>query len=230
MRLARLVHLGSRSHVGRDDGHACAQPLVPGMRSALHRLGAGVVVDEDGREVMRGGDPHAVEMRQRAVPMPEQAEHRQHAIDGADERLRGLKAAARLDLPKRQEIEQEIHEHARVAAGMAAVREDLTIELADEVSGRPTEKTAEALAAQARIAERDGSNEPSVGRRSGMHVAVEVADHAPKSAHQAAIELSIGTVEEERGLGKESEKTTSGDWSLPGNPGRVAPLGDVFRD
>ena len=59
------------------------QALVAGMRRVMDRLAAHVVVGEQRREVVGGGDAHAVEMRQGAVAMPEEAHHRQHPVDGA---------------------------------------------------------------------------------------------------------------------------------------------------
>ena len=103
-----------------------------------------------------GGDPHAVEMRQRAVAVAEQPHHRQHPVDGVQQGLGRVDLAAGEHLAQRQQIEQQVHQHARIAAGMPAIGEDLAIQFAGEKPGRAAQRLLEPLAAKARIAERDG--------------------------------------------------------------------------
>ena len=68
---------------------------------------------------------HAVEMREGAVAVAEEAHHRHHAVDGVVE-LRRRRDVARLEgLPQRQEIEQQLDQRAGIAADVAAVGQDL---------------------------------------------------------------------------------------------------------
>ena len=85
------------------------------------------------------GHAHAVEMGERAVAVAEQAHHGQHAVDGAQQRLGGVDLAAGEHLAKRQEVEQQFHHEARVAAGMAAIGQDLPVELAGQQPACPAQ-------------------------------------------------------------------------------------------
>ena len=101
----------------------------------MDRLAAHVVVHEQRGELVRRGYAHAVEMREGAVSVAEQAQHpRQHAVYGPVERLRGIDFPAREHLAQGQEVEEEIDEQARIAARVAA-QEDLAVELAGEEPG-----------------------------------------------------------------------------------------------
>ena len=55
---------------------ACLDPLVAGMRRTRERCAARVVVSQDGGDQVRLGRTHAVEMREVAVAVPEEAQHR----------------------------------------------------------------------------------------------------------------------------------------------------------
>ena len=89
------------------------QALVAGMRRVLDRLAAHVVVGQQRREMVGGRHAHAVEMRQGAVAMAEQAHHRQHAVDRVQQRLRRVDLAAGEHLAQRQEIEQQFDQQPR---------------------------------------------------------------------------------------------------------------------
>ena len=64
-------------------------------------------------------------MREGAVALAEEAQHRHHPVDGRDENARGLAAARGEGLAERQEVNQHVEDGAGVAADMAAIREDL---------------------------------------------------------------------------------------------------------
>src|SRR5215212_1910110 len=108
--------------------------------------------------------------------MPEEAQHRQHTVDGAGESLRRFESAACIHLTKRQEVEQEVDEDAGIAAGVAAVRKNLTSEFASKMARRLAQEPLEAVAAKPRVAERRRGEQALVRNRSRSHALIEVAD------------------------------------------------------
>ena len=98
----RLRREGLRRHrPDVDDHHARSgfHPLVAGIRRVAQGLSPRVVIGQDGGDQFRRGQAHAVEQRHRAVAMAKQAQHRHHAIDGVEDRLRHLDAARGIGLP-----------------------------------------------------------------------------------------------------------------------------------
>ena len=132
----RLMDRRAGPDVGDEQRLAGLEPLVARMGRVVDRLAAHVVVGEQRRELVGRGYAHAVEMREGAVAVAEQAQHRQHAVDGVESASGRIDLAAREHLAQGQEIEEELDEQARIAARMAAVREDLAVELAGEEPGR----------------------------------------------------------------------------------------------
>ncbi len=108
------------------------EALIAGVRRVSERCAARVVVGEDGGDQIRRGRAHAVEVREVAVAVPEEAQHRHHAVDGVVERGRRRDVARGERLSQRQEIEQQFDQRAGIAADVAAVGQDLAVEL-----GRP---------------------------------------------------------------------------------------------
>ena len=68
-------------------------------------------------------------MREVAVAVPEEAQHRHHAVDRVVERGGGGDVARREGLAQRQQIEQQLDQRAGIAADVAAVGQDLAVEL-----------------------------------------------------------------------------------------------------
>ena len=197
---------GGSAHIGDQQRAPGLHALVAGMRRVVDRLAAHVVVGEERRQMVGGRDAHAVEMRQGAVPMAEQAHHRQHAVDGVEQRLRRVDLAAGEHLAQGQKIEQQIDQDARIAAGMAAIGEDLAVEFAGEKPGRAPQRAVEALAAQARIAERDRGHELLLRQGAGAHVPLEVAHELADDAQEALVEGVVGAFEDQRRLADERDQ------------------------
>ena len=76
------------SRIDQGNGVRCLEALVPRVPRTGERLRPHVVIGEDRRKQVRRRNTHAVEQGERAVAMPEQAQHRHHAIDRVEE-LRG---------------------------------------------------------------------------------------------------------------------------------------------
>ena len=75
-------------------------------------------------------------MREGAVAVPEEAHHRHHAVDGVVELRRRRDVARRERLAQRQEIEQQFDQRAGIAADVAAVGQDLALDLGDQLLDR----------------------------------------------------------------------------------------------
>ena len=128
---------------------------VPGHLTGRHRGDAGVVIGQDCRELIRRRRAHAVELRKGAVAVPEEAQHRHHTVDGVQERRRRRDAARLEGLPQRQEIDEQIDQHARIAADVSAVGQNLAIEFLRELTRARLQEPRLALDAQAGKGERD---------------------------------------------------------------------------
>ena len=110
--------------------------LVAGVRRVGERRAARVVVGEDGGDQIGLGRPHAVELREVAVGMTEEAQHRHHAVDRVVELRRRRDVARRERLAQRQQIEQHLDQGAGIAADVAAVGQDLPFDLRDQLLDR----------------------------------------------------------------------------------------------
>ena len=106
--------------------------LIAGMLRVRDRRAARIVVGEQRREQIGRRRAHAVEEREIAVAVPEEAQHRHHAVDGVEQRRRRRDIARGEGLAQRQQVEQQLDQGAGIAADVAAVGEDLPLEL-----GRP---------------------------------------------------------------------------------------------
>ena len=217
MGLGRIRDRRRRADVGDQHGLAGLEPLVAGMRRAPHRPAAGALIGQEGRELIGGAAAHAVEAGDAAVAEPQETQQRQHAVDGAGERLRRLEAARRIALAQRQKIEQQLDRDLRVPAAMAAVGKDLPIELARQDGGRAPEPRFEPLAAEPDIAERDRGGEPMQRLAREAHVAIELARRLVDGAQEAAIEVVVGTFEEQRRLGEEGHGAAGEHRRRPGD-------------
>ena len=94
------------------------------MRGVGERRAAGIVVDKNGREQVARRRAHAVEQREIAVAVTEEAQHRHHAVDGVEQRRRRGKVARSECGPQRQQIGQQFEERAGIAADVTAVGQD----------------------------------------------------------------------------------------------------------
>ena len=61
------------------------EPLIAGVRRVVDGRAAGVVIGEHGRQLVGRRIAEAVEMREAAVALPEETEHRHHPVDRRQE-------------------------------------------------------------------------------------------------------------------------------------------------
>ncbi len=206
------------AHIGHQQSAPGLQALVAGMGRVVDRLAAHVVIGEQRRQVVGGRHPHAVEMREGAVPMPEQAHHGQHPVDGAQERLGRIDLAAGEHLAQGQQIEQQLDDDARIAAHMPAIGQDLALELAGEQATGPAQIAVEPLAAQARIAERNRCHELLIGQGAGAHLALEGSHMLPDDSQETLVEGVIRPFQDQRRLADEGHEPARRDLGVAGDP------------
>ena len=96
---------GGRPASTTSDGAAGVDALVAAVRRACRQGGADVVIGKHGGKLVGGGVADAVEVGEAAVALPEEAQHRHHAVDGRDENARRLVAARGEGLAQRQEVD-----------------------------------------------------------------------------------------------------------------------------
>ena len=130
------------------------------MRRVGDRRAARVVIGEHGGEQVDRRRPHAVELREIAVAVAEEAQHRHHAVDGVVERLRRLQMAGGEQLPQRQQVDQQFDQRAGIAADMAAVGQDLAAQFLDQPARIDAQTAGLPLHAQRRVIERDHRLQP----------------------------------------------------------------------
>ena len=130
MRLLAHADRRGAAGIGDQEQRAGLHALISAVRRIGERRAARVVVGEHGGQQIRRGRAHAVEQRKIAVAMPEETQHRHHAIDGVEQCRRRRHVAGGERLLERQEIEQELDQSRGIAADVAAVRQDLPLQSA----------------------------------------------------------------------------------------------------
>ena len=82
-RMRLLAHRDRRrtARIGNDDERAGLDALITAVRRVRDGRAARIVIGENRREPIRRSRPHAVEQREIAVAVPEEPQHRHHAID-----------------------------------------------------------------------------------------------------------------------------------------------------
>ena len=129
VRFLAYRHRRRAAGIHQDQRARALQALVTGMGRVRERRAAGVVVGENGGDEIGRSRTHAIEEREVAVAVPEEAQHRHHAIDGIEQRWRRHEIAGGERGPQRQEVNQQLDERTGIAADMAAVGQDLTRQL-----------------------------------------------------------------------------------------------------
>ncbi len=191
----RLLTDGQRRRpAGIHDHQAAAglKALKAGMGRVGERRPARVVIGQDGGEEVGLGRAHAVEQREIAVAMPEEAQHRHHAVDGIEQGLRRRHVARGERGAQRQEIHQQFDQRAGIAADMSAVGQDLPRQLIGQPLGRAANMTLLTGHAQGRVAERNRRLQP---RHAVTRVRCDVPqmpDLAGQAAQEPAIEAHVG--------------------------------------
>ena len=215
-----------RTGVHQHQGAGALQALIAGMGSVRERSAAGVVIGQNGGDEVGGRRPHAVEEREIAVAVTEEAQHRHHAVDGIEQCRRRCDVARGERGAQREQVDQQFDEGAGIAADVAAVGQDLSRQLVREPLGGGADVALLARHAQCRVAERDRGLEARHPVARFRHGVAQVADLARQAAQEAAIEMHLGIVEHEGRLAEPRDDAASDHVGTPGN----GILGAVERD
>ena len=124
MRGARELLGRGRASVYYREGSIRHHALIAGLRRAEGGI-ARRLVHEDRRQFAWRRGVHAVEQSERAVAMLQQTQHGDHTLNGAKQRLRRVHAARRIELPQRQEIQQQLQNRLGVSPDMTAIAQNL---------------------------------------------------------------------------------------------------------
>jgi hypothetical protein len=92
--------------------------------------------------------------------MAEEAQHRHHAVDGVEQRLRRHDVARRKSLAQRQKIEQQFDQRRRIARHMPAVGQDLAAQFVRQPSCRVLDLIGLVGKAERSVSQRDQNLEP----------------------------------------------------------------------
>ena len=189
--------LDRRRAAGIHDQHAAADldALISRIGRVRQRRPAAVVVGQQREQQFGGRRAHAVEMCKRPVGMAEEAQHRHHAVDGIEQRRRRRDVARRVGLAQRQQLEQYVDDGARIAADMAAVGQDLPLDLAAQPRGHRLDVARLTGDAQRGVAQRDASlhaRDAAMGVARGV---AQITHLAHQAAHETPIEAHIGVLQ-----------------------------------
>ena len=197
-----VADAGRRRRAGVDDdsGLAGVEALEAGMRHVRHRRAVGVVIGEQRGEQVGRGRAHAVEQGEIAVAVPEEAQHRHHAVDRIEQRRRRRDVARGKSLPQRQEVDQELDQRARIARDVAAVGQNLPLQFVGQLLGRGADVTRLVGEAQGRIAQRDQYLQLRHPVRNVDHGVAQEADLARQRPQVTAVELVVGLAQHQRRL------------------------------
>jgi hypothetical protein len=216
---------GGPAHVGDHHRPSRLQALVAGMRRARRRRGVGFVVDQHGGEMVGVRSPHAVEQREPPVRMAQGAQEGKRAVDCPHQRPRRLQAAAGVELPEGEKIEQELEEQPRVPAHRAAVGKDLGVELAREDPRGAPQQRAVTLAGETGEGERDRRDQAAVRPGGPGRVALQLPDRPPHRAQEAVVEGVVRPVQEKGRLAEIRDQPPGEDRGLAGE----APVAVAFE-
>lgn len=132
MRVSRKFERRRRADVqDQNHGPMLEADIVRLRHGRWRRFGRGIVGNNGGQRI-RFRAAHAVEARERAVPETHGLEEGDHAIDGFYERARRVASTRDVALAQRHEIEQDLDRNAGISADVAAVAQDLALELVAE--------------------------------------------------------------------------------------------------
>ena len=122
MRVLADIRRRRRAGVDDDGRRAGIEALKAGMRHVRHRRAVGVVIGEQRRHQIGRRAAHAVEQRETAVAVAEEAQHRHHAVDRVEQRRRRRDVARGKGLPQRQQVAAAVRPARRDCARCARRR------------------------------------------------------------------------------------------------------------
>ena len=121
----------------------------------------------------------------------------------------------RIGLAQRQKIEQQADQRIGIAADMAAVRQDLVVELLGQTFGALALECRGAMRTKTEFGERYGCRKPFLAGKPGSELMREEMLHAHEAAHEAAIEGKVRAFEDHRRLRQKGDEPAGDDLRLP---------------
>ncbi len=208
-----------RRRVGNDRGGAQRQTLIARMRCMQKRCAAGIVVAQDGGDTVVLGDAHAVETGDGTIAVTEEAQCRQHALDGVDECLRGLLRLIGIGLPERQKVGQKFHDRAWIARDMAAVGEYLPVKFLGKIAAGGLDRGGGCRQRQGAECQRDAGAQPVFAIRHFAGVCAQIAHLHGEHLQELAIERKLGALQHDGGMLKPCDEAPGGGARLPRHAG-----------
>lgn len=216
--------------VGDDDAAGRLEPLVAGIVRVIKRRPAHFVIGEHGREHVGRRRAHAVELRERAVRVTEEAQHRDHAIDGG-RKDRGRGHVPRLEnLPQWQQINQDFDQCPGIAADMPAVWKNLPAQLVDQALCRLPQQALFARHAKARESQRDRDQQTRIAVLDRRVYAAEKPHLPGEATHIGAVESVIGILQNQRRMCEPGDHAARDDLGTPRIRVRAAMLRNPVGD
>ena len=206
-----------RSGVHQHDGAAGVDALVAGVGGVVDRRATGIVIGGEGGDLVGVGGAHAVEVREGAVGVAEEAQHRHHAVDGGHQGRRRRQAACRVGLAQRQQVGQELDDHGRIAADVAAVGQDLAAEFLLEPACRLADEAGLVVDRQGKGGDGDGGEELGIALGGVEEPRPQAAHLAHQRTQEAAVEAAIGRFQNERRLGDPGQHALGDDLAGKGH-------------
>ena len=143
---------------------------------------------------------HAVEAGEAAVLVAEEAQRRQHAVDGADQCRRRRLGLVGIGLAQRQKVGQQFEHRHRIARDMPAVGQDLMIELFRQVARGATQRRSGRRQRQGGKGERDAGAQPVLAIGHLARHRPQIADLHGERLQEGAIEGKFRALQHDRGM------------------------------
>ena len=195
------------------------------------RRTGGVVVTKDRRQPVRDRRAHAVEARETAVAVAEEAQCRQHAVDRPHQGRGWGFGLVGIGLAQRQEVGQKFEQHHRVARDVPAVRQDLPVELGREVPRRVAHDRTRHRQRQRREGQSDAGAQQVLAVGHVARGKPQVAHLRGKRFEVGAIERKFRALQHDRRVLQPGDDANSGDGRIPRGRGDAAAMdGDPVGD
>lgn len=157
--------------------------------------------------------------------MAEEAQRRQHALDRADQSIRRRFGLVGVGLAQRQQVGQKLQNGNRVARDVAAIGQDLPVQLLGEVAGGAAQHGRRRGQGECCKGERDARAQLLLAVGHFVGHGAQIADLQRQRLQVAAVEGKLGTLQHHRGMLQPGDDAARGDRRLPGDAGNAAAIG-----
>ena len=192
MGIPRSCDRRRQSGIGDDGGRTHRKPFIAGIGRMGQRRSSGLVMPENRDDAFRHGRSNAVEKRKAAILMTEEAQGRQHALDGFDQRLgRGFRAIG-IGLAERQKIGQQFQNRNGIARDMSAIGQNLAFQLVLQIAPGGACRRWRNRQSQSGECQCDAGAQPFLAIIHGGGNGAQITHLHGKRAHEAAIGGEFG--------------------------------------